>query len=148
MAKSSATSVAAYLKELPPDRRKEIAAVREVIKNHLPPGYEETMNWGMISYEIPLSTYSSTHNKQPLSYIALAAQKNFNSLYLLSAYGTKEQDTRLRDGFKKAGKKLDMGKSCIHFTTADDLPLDTIGEIVSSTPPAKWIATYEAARKK
>ena len=28
----------------------------------------------------------------------------------------------LRDGFKKAGKKLDMGKSCLGFRALEDVP--------------------------
>jgi len=148
MAKSKATTVAAYLKELPADRRRDIAKVRAVIKKNLPAGFRETMNWGMISYEIPLSTYSSTYNKQPLAYVALAAQKDFNTLYLMSAYTGKGLLTKLRTGFEKAGKKLDIGKSCIHFTSADELPLDTIGDVVASMPMREWISIFEASRRK
>lgn len=64
MARSTSPTVAGYLEELPPDRRKEIQRVRAVIRKHLPAGFEETMNWGMISYEIPLSAYSTTYNKK------------------------------------------------------------------------------------
>src|SRR5688572_32641645 len=106
MAKSTAASVADYLNELPADRRRDIEAVRAVIKKNLPAGFKETMNWGMISYEIPLSVYSSTYNKQPLAYAGLAAQKNYNALYLMSAYSSKKLETKLKDGFTKAGKKL------------------------------------------
>jgi len=148
MAKSKATSVAAYLKELPAERRRDIAKVRAVIKKNLPAGFQETMNWGMISYEIPLSTYSSTYNKQPLAYAALGAQKNFNTLYLMSAYTSKGLLTKLRAGFERAGKKLDIGKSCIHFNSADDLPLDTIGAVVASMPMREWIAIFETSRRK
>jgi hypothetical protein len=148
MARSKAATVAGYLQELPPDRRKEIQKVRAVIRKHLPAGFEETMNWGMISYEVPLSTYTTTYNKQPLAFAALAAQKNYNALYLMSAYSTEQSATTLREGFRKAGKKLDMGKSCIRFDTAEDLPLDTIGEIIASTTPAEWVSIFEASRKK
>jgi hypothetical protein len=141
--RSEADTVEEYLREIPADRRPHIEAVRAVIKKHLPKGYEEAMRWGMISYEIPLSVYPSTYNKQPLAYAALAAQKNFNTVYLMTA-GNKTVEQKLRVGSKKAGKKLDLGKSCIHFKSADDLPLDVIGEIVASTPPKDWIAIVEA----
>ena len=148
MARSKSTTVAGYLKELPAERRRDIAKVRAVIKKNLPAGFAETMNWGMISYEVPLSTFSSTYNKQPLMYVALAAQKNFNTLYLMSAHISKPLLTKLQSDFKKTGKKLDMGKSCIHFDAADELPLDTIGEVVASMPMRDWIAIFEASRKK
>jgi uncharacterized protein YdhG (YjbR/CyaY superfamily) len=148
MPRSSATTPEAYLAELSSERRADIAAVRDVIRKNLPEGYDESVNWGMISYGVPLERYPNTYNKQPLCYVGLAAQKNYNALYLMRVYGDKAQEKRLRDAFKKAGKKLDMGKSCVRFRKADDLPLDTIGEIVASTPVDTWIAVYESSRRR
>jgi hypothetical protein len=148
MVQSKATTVKEYLDELPADRREEIAKVRSVVRKSLPKGYRETMNWGMISYEIPLERYPDTYNKQPLAYASLAAQKNFNALYLTGCYGDPKQRKRLEDAFRESGKKMDMGKSCLHFRRADDLPLDTIGEIIAGMPPEKMIEMYEAARPK
>jgi hypothetical protein len=148
MVQSKAKTVKEYLDELPADRRKEIAKVRSVVRKNLPKGYRERMEWGLINYEVPLETYPDTYNKKPLCYAGLAAQKNFNTLYLMGAYGDPKQRKRLEDAFKKSGKKMDMGKSCLHFRSADDLPLDAIGEIIASTPPERMIERYEAARPK
>jgi hypothetical protein len=148
MARSNAATVGEYLAELPPDRREVVSKVRDLVRHNLPKGYTETMNWGMISYELPLERYPNTYNGQPLSYVALAAQKNYYALYLMSAYQDSEQGKQLAAAFKRAGKKLDMGKSCLRFKTLDDLPLDAIGRVVASTPPEKWIAQFEAARGK
>jgi hypothetical protein len=137
-----------YLDELPNERRAVIAAVREIILRHLPAGYHETMNWGMISYEIPLARYPATYNGQPLGYVALAAQKHYYALYLPEVYASPEQQTWLQHAFSKAGKKLDMGKSCLRFRTLNDVPWDVIGQIVANTSPAEYIAKYEAARQK
>ena len=147
MVKSSATTVEEYLEELPADRRETIETVRKVVLENLPDGYEESMNWGMISYEIPLSRYPKTYNKQPLGYAALASQKNYCTLYLMTAYAHSEQEKKLREAFAKAGKKLDMGKCCIRFKTAADLPLDAIGEAVASSTPEHYIESYEQARR-
>ena len=148
MVNSKAKTVKEYLDELPADRRKEIAKVRSVVRKNLPKGFRETINWGMICYEIPLERYPDTYNKQPLGTAALAAQKNYNSLYLMGAYPDPERRKRLEGAFKKNGKKMDMGKSCLIFRKADDLPLDAIGEIIASTPPDRVIAMYESARGK
>lgn len=145
---SKAATVTEYLQALPDDRRKEIAKVRSVIRKHLPKGYEEAMTYGLITYQVPLRKYPDTYNGQPLCYAALAAQKNFNSLYLMRPYGDPAQRQELKDSFARAGKKLDMGKSCIHFKSAEDLPLPAIGKLVASTPPKRWIATAKAARKR
>jgi len=147
MASSSATTVDAYLKELPPERRTVISTVRDTIRRQLPKGYRETMNWGMIAYEIPLDRYPDTYNDQPLMYAALAAQKNHYAVYLIGL-SHPERAKEFRSDFEKAGKKLDMGKSCVRFKKLEDIPLEAIGRSIASTPPEKLIAIYEAGRKK
>ncbi len=146
MVRSSAKTVKEYLADLPADRRKTIAAVRNVILRSLPKGYAEALNWGVISYEIPLQRYPKTYNGRPLMYAALAAQKNYAAIYLMGVYGDSSSARRLKDGFAKAGLKLDMGKSCVRFQQPEDLPLDTIGQIIASVTPEAYIAFYEAAR--
>lgn len=148
MASSKATTVSAYLKELPADRRKTISAVRDVVVKHLPKGYAETMGWGMIMYAIPLETYPATYNGQPLCIAGLASRKNNCTLYLTGTYGDPKLHAWLEREFKKRGLKFDMGKSCLHFKTVDDLPLDVIGKFVAKVTPAKYIKFYEASRGK
>ena len=148
MAKSGAATVDEYLAELPEDRRAAIAEVREVVLRNLPAGYVETMSWGMIGYEIPLERYPKTYNGQPLMYAALGSQKNYCAVYLMGVYGDGEQARRFREAFKQAGKKLDMGKSCVRFRTADDLALDAVGEVIAGTTPEQYIAIHEASRQK
>ena len=148
MAKSTATTVEAYLDELPPDRRAVVSSVRDMILHHLPAGYHEAMNWGTISYVIPLERYSRTYNGQPLVYLALAAQKNHYALYLMQVYQDSELEQQLRHAFRQAGKRLDLGKSCLRFRRLDDLPLEALGEVVASTAPGAFIAAYEAGRQR
>lgn len=148
MAKSTAATVDAYLAELPAERREVVAAVRDTIRARLPAGYEEAMRWGMISYEVPLARYPRTYNGQPLTYAALAAQKGHYALYLTCAYADAAQAKWLADAFAAAGKRLDMGKSCVRFRRLEDLPLPAVGEAIASTPPDRFIALYEAGRAK
>lgn len=142
------TTVAAYLAALPPERRAAMAAVRRVIRAHLPGGYRETLTGGLITWIVPLSVYPDTYNGHALWYVALAAQKNYLSLYLMGAYGSPELTRRLREGFRAAGKRLDMGKSCIRFRQASDLALEVIGSVVASVPMRGFIASAEAARHR
>jgi hypothetical protein len=113
----------------------------------MPAGYREEISYGMIGWVVPLDDYPQTYNGQPLGYAGLAAQKNYNSLYLTCVYASEERTDRLRAAWEAAGKKLDMGKSCIRFRRADDLALDHVKREVASTTPAQFIAIYEAARK-
>jgi hypothetical protein len=148
MATSTAATVEEYLAELPVERREVISKVREVVKRNLPKGYNETMSWGMISYGIPLSRFPNTYNGQPLGYVALAAQKNYYALYLMGPYMDPELAEQLEAAFKQAGKKLDIGKSCLRFKKLEDLPLEAVGRVVASMPPEKLIAHHEAVHAK
>lgn len=143
---SKTTTVADYLAELPADRRAEIERVRDLINEAIPDGYHEGIGYGMIGWVVPLEDYPKTYNGQPLAYAGLAAQKNYNSLYLTCAYASKERSQQLKAAFASAGKKLDMGKSCIRFKKADDLALDHIAREIASTTPDEFIRIYEQAR--
>ena len=142
------TTVEEYLASLPNDRRRELERVRRVVKQNLPAGYVEGMGFGMICYSVPLTVYRDTYNKQPLMYAALASQKNYLSLHLMPVYPDNALEKRLRDEFAAAGKKLDMGKSCIRFKHADDLELDAIGDIVAAVPMERWIEIARSVRRK
>jgi hypothetical protein len=148
MASSRAKTVREYLASLPPERRRTVAAVRELILEHLPRGYEETMQYGMIGYSVPLSRYPNTYNGQPLTVAALAAQKGYTSLYLMAVYGDRGTERWFAEAFRKAGKKLDMGKSCVRFKSLDDLPLPVIGQAIARTSVDDFIAFYERTRGK
>ena len=147
-ARSKAKTVAEYLAQLPEERRATIAAVRTHVLRHLPKGYEETMSAGMIAYVIPLARFPETYNGQPLWYAALASEKSYCSLHLMRAYGDPRQTAMLQQAFTRAGKKLDMGKACVHFNEVEDLELDVIGKIVASTTPDQYIAIYEKSRRR
>ena len=148
MTSSKAATVSAYLKSLPADRRKIVSAVRDVVLANLPKGYRESINWGHISYEVPLERYPESYNGQPLCYAGLAAQKNHYALYLMGAYANPKVGKTLASEFKKRGKKLVMGKSCLRFKALDDLPLDVIADVIASTPVDEMIAYYEKSRRR
>lgn len=146
--RSEAETVEEYLAELPPERRSTVSAVRELVGEALPPGYEERMNWGMIAWEVPLERYPDTYNGQPLLVAALASQKRHCSLYLHGVYMDPERLRRLQEGFAEAGLKLDMGKSCVRFKSPDDLPAEVIREVVGSMESDDFIALYESSRRR
>jgi len=145
---SKATTVDAYLKELPPDRRSAIEAVRKVILKNLDKDYEEGMQYGMIGYHVPHKLYPAGYHcdpKQPLPFACLASQKNYMSVYLMTEYPI--GDDWFRKAWAKTGKKLDMGKTCIRFKRVEDLALDVIGESIKRMPLKKYIQVYESVIK-
>jgi hypothetical protein len=147
VAQSKAATPEAYLAELDPARAREVSAVRDLVNASLPAGLVERMAWGMISWEVPLEVSGPTYNGQPLVHTALAAQKNHNALYLNCAYTSPERGERLRAAFAAAGKKLDMGKSCLRFRRAEDLAQEAIREALTVTPD-ELIRSYEASRTR
>ena len=148
MVRSSAATVEDYLQELPRERAVALETVRRVILDHLPPGYVETMNWGMICYEVPLARCPDTYNKQPLMYAALASQKHHIGLYLMCVYSHQGSRAGFEEKFKASGKKLDMGKSCVRFKKLEDLPLAVIGETIAGTSVEEYIQLYRESRTK
>lgn len=144
---SKAKTVAEYMASLPADRREAIAAVRTTILANLDRGFEEGMGYGMIGYHVPHALFPAGYHcdpKQPLPYAGLASQSGHMSLYLMGVYFDPADAKWLADAWKKAGKKLDMGKSCIRFKKLEDVPLDVVGEAIRRMPMAKYVGLYEA----
>ena len=146
--KSEAKTVTAYLADLPEDRRKALKKIRAVIRKHLPKGYKEGMNWGMISYEVPLRVCPDTYNGQPLMYAALASQKRHMAIYLCGLYASAKVQKRFDARLKKEGPKLDRGKSCLRFKKLEDVPLDLVGELIAAVPLEEFVAMSPTSRKK
>lgn len=154
---SKAATVAQYLAALPADRRAEIEKVRAVVDANLDhDGYEEGMSYGMIGWCVPHRIFPDGYHcdpKQALPFAALAAQKNYCSMYVMALYPAEAPGSPSHglfrwfvDAWKKSGKKLDMGKCCIRFKKADDLALDVLGELIRRIPAKDYMASYVAAR--
>jgi hypothetical protein len=129
---SNAKTAEQYISDLPDDRKEAIITVRKVILKNLPDGYEEAMNWGMITYQVPLEIYPDTYNKKPLMYAALASQKNHMAVYLSGIYMSEEARKKFEAEYKATGKRFDAGKSCVRYRKLDDLPIDLIGKSIAS----------------
>ena len=132
--------------ELPPERREALSALRDVILGNLPDGYEEGIEFGMISYHVPLERLSKTYNGRPLMYAALANQKHHVALHLLNVYGDAETRAWFREQWAASGKRLDLGKACIRIRRLDDVPLELVGQAIARTPVERYLAKYEALR--
>jgi len=145
-----ATTVAEYLASLPADRREAIAAVREVILANLDQDYEETMQYGMISYAVSAGAFPADFPydpKHPLPFAALASQKDYMSVYLMGVYSDdgNEHADWFRKSWAKAGKKLDMGKCCVRFTKLEDVALDVLGEAIRRIPAKNYVEFHTQA---
>tara|TARA_Y100000758_G_scaffold291281_1_gene245534 strand:- start:227 stop:721 length:495 start_codon:yes stop_codon:yes gene_type:complete len=148
---SKVKDVEEYLAALPEDRREAITTIRKVILKNLPKGYEEGIQWGMPSYFVPLSAYPSGYNcqpDQPLPFVGFASQKNHMAFYGFCIYMDDALKDRFVEDWKKTGKKLDMGKSCVRFKKLEDVPLKVVGDAVKRVPMRKYIKQYEEQLQK
>jgi hypothetical protein len=136
-----------YIDSLPEDRRVAIRCVRELVNSRIPPGYEEGLQYGMISWFVPFTTLAETYNNEPLCVASLGSQKNYMSLYLMSVYADPALRKWFESAYKKSGKKLDIGKSCVRFKTVEALPLDVIGDAVARVSVDKYVEKYLEIRE-
>lgn len=144
--RSTAKTVDDYLAELPGDRLDAVTQLRETILENLPPGYEEAMNWGMITYQVPLETYPDTYNGQPLMYAALASQKNHFAVYLSGIYQDDGKRHAFMEAYKDTGKRLDVGQSCVRFRKLDDVPFEVIGDAIAAIPVDEFVEVAKKVR--
>lgn len=128
MVKSTAETREAHISGLLSERQEAVAVVRDIALNSLPEVCEEGMQHGMIRYYIPLEQYPDTYNKRSLNIITLGSRKNHMALHLMGVYSDPEME--------------------LWFKKLEDLPLDVIGEAISSVPPDRFIERYEAARAR
>ena len=142
------TTVPAYLASLPEDRRALISKARTFVRKHLPSGYQELISMGMIAWAVPLREFGDTYNGQPLWIVGLASQKNYGALHLLGAYGNPKLAKVLTDGYKKAGKKLDMGKACLRFKTWDDIETGSVAAVLAALPKDRYLEMYRRSRQR
>ena len=135
-----------YLEALDPERRAVIEPVHDVVQAAMPAGYERTIEFGMLSWVVPLSRFPDTYNGRPLGYVSLAAQKRHCSLYLMGLYADVERELSFRERWTAGGRKLDMGKACLRFRRVEDLDLDLVAEAVASTDVESYLELYAKAR--
>ncbi len=145
----AASTVTEYLAALPADRRDALNEVRRGINRALPPGYKEGIQFGMISWFVPLSAYPEGYGgnkKVPLPLISVASKKGYMALHMICFYG----QPAVRDWFiaqyGKSGQKLDMGQGCLRFKTLPELALDVVAKTVARLPVKEYVAGYQAAR--
>lgn len=136
------TTVDEYLGALPDEQRSEADAIRSLVVEHLPDGYEEALLWGMPTYVIPLDRSGPTSNGQPLAYVAFAARKHGWSLYLMGLYSDSDEVRAFRERWAGA-KRLDLGKSCLRFRSLDDIDVPLVAETIASTPVDRFLEVSE-----
>jgi hypothetical protein len=148
----NANNVEEYVTLVPEDRRKHFIQLRQSILDNIPEGFSEQINYGMIGYVVPHSTYPDGYHckpTDPLPFANIASQKNFIGFYHMGIYSNPELlDWFVSEYPKHCKLKLDMGKSCVRFKKPEQIPFELIGELMTKVSVNDWINTYETVLKK
>ncbi|MCA8955717.1 MAG: DUF1801 domain-containing protein [Planctomycetes bacterium] len=142
-----AATVDDYLAQLPDDRRHAIEQVRKVILKHIDKRIVEGIEYGMIAYSVGHAHYPAGYHcdpRRPLPFASIASQKNHIGLYLFCMYCDPQLTAWFAAAWQKAGKRLDMGKSCIRVKKLEDIPLDVVAELFRRVKIEDLIAMYES----
>lgn len=141
-----------YIRTVPDNRKQTFIRLLEVIRENIPDGFSEQIQYGMIGFVVPHNLYPGGYHAKPseaLPFAHLASQKHHIALYHMGLYS----DEKLLNWFKKeyserVNDKLDMGKSCIRFHKFDAIPYDLIAELMTKITLKNWIEKYEKSIKK
>lgn len=137
---ATAATIDAWVAALSDERRALLAPLVDTIRANVPPGYEEALTWGSPCWQVPLSVYPDTYNKQPLMYVGVGAAKAHGALYLCNAYSLPDVRARFEAAWAAGGRKLDMGGACVRFKRPQDVDLAAVAEVVRATPMADYVA--------
>jgi len=147
-----ATTVEEYLQEVPSERQMYFNQLRDIMLANLPGGFVEQLSYGMIGYVVPHSLYPAGYHcdtELPLPFANIASQKNFIALYHMGIYANPDMlDWFVKEYPKHCKLKLDMGKSCIRFKKADQIPFNLIAELMQKMTVDDWVQLYEANIKR
>lgn len=142
----------AYEQAVDPVYQQAFVMLRKTILSHIPDGFTEVMQYGMIWYVVPHSLYPAWYHckpSEPLPFVWLAAQKNYLSLYHMWLYADSDLLHRFQTQYASScPTKLNMGKSCIRFNASTQIPYDLIGELYTKYTVSQRIETYEQTQKK
>lgn len=141
------TEIENYLASIDEDRRDAFLQLYEVVKDNMPEGFEERMQYGMITWVVPLAVYPDGYlnrEDEPVPFISVGYQKKHLAVYHMGIMGNKPLLQWFEDTYAEVvPTKLNMGKSCIRFTNAKKVPFDLIGELVQKMSMDEWVKAYD-----
>jgi len=136
-----------YFNALLGERREPMENLAASIRANLPGGFEEVLNYGQPSWVVPHSLYEAGYHANPelpLPFLSIASQKSHIAVYHMGIYACASlKDWFVREYQKVCEARLDMGKSCIRFKKASDVPCDLIGELCGKMSAQEWVELYE-----
>ncbi|MEG0385287.1 MAG: DUF1801 domain-containing protein [Solibacillus sp.] len=117
------------------------------VDENLPEGFEKTRDRNMIAYSVPLTTYPKGYHctpGEPLPFLSISPQKRHLALYHLGIYAEPELLHWFQEAYREnVPTKLNMGKSCIRWTSTKHIPYELIAELCQKMTVEDWVSLYE-----
>lgn len=112
---SSATTVDAYLTEVPAERAAALTRLRELCREHLA-GFQEEMQYG-----------GPVYTRGGVAEVGFASQKHFIGLYILR--------TDVMNAYKEQliGKGISLGKGCIRYSKPEKIDFALVEQLLKAT---------------
>lgn len=146
------TSIKEYLSQFSKEDQAIINKIRTVIKKNIDPRFKEQIAYNMIGYVVPLKSYPKGYHVDPnlpLTYLAIARQKNYFSIYHMGSYFIPNQIEKFKIEYQKNYKeKLNMGKSCLRFRKEDLIPFKELSNLLKEVSFEDYIKWYDTAVDK
>ena len=112
---SSAKTVTAYLKEVPPERKAALTKLRDLCRAELT-DFEEAMEYG-----------GPTYSRGGEVEVGFASQKNFIGLYILRTDVMKTHKDQLK------GKGVSIGKGAIRYSKPERIDFKVVESMLRAT---------------
>lgn len=122
-----------FIAALPAERQEPAARVWALVRQAMPAGYAEHIGPKYLEFRAGKDMY-----------IGLANQKGYLSLHVVPMYLM----PALQEGLAAAAPKLKMGKGCVNFKKAEELPAVALSALIAATAPADYAAKLQALRQK
>lgn len=136
-----------YIEQLPEDRKEVFQKLRQIILENLPEGFQEKIQYDMISYVVPREIYPEGYHVDPskeLGFLAIGNQKQHIGVYHSGIYMMPEiEEWFVNEYPKHMSTKLDMGKSCIRFKNMKKIPCELLAELFHKISVEEFIAVYK-----
>lgn len=140
---------ASYVASLDVERTVIIRKLREILDRHLPEGFAEDFQYGMITWVVPKSRYPAGYHVSPgipLPFISIASQKRHIAIYHLGLYADPGLLRWFSEGLVARGLRPDIGKSCIRLDPKKPIPWELIGALCEKVSVDAFISLYESSR--
>ncbi|MDO8213338.1 DUF1801 domain-containing protein [Conexibacter sp. CPCC 206217] len=130
-----AETVEQFLAVLPPQRRTAAVALRATILATLPAGFQERLQYGMLSYGVPWESGVGM-----LALVSVANHGPYMAFYFNCVESGGEEALYAR--WRASGTPCETGSRAVRFGSLDELALDVVAEFVGGASASELKASY------